>query len=190
MRGRYVDLRVVGFWLVLTVVTVLGASPVSAQGTSDGFSVGLAGGFARGPTSIYSSSNLGYYVLTNLEFPSQLRFFRPRVDGLFADWGGAQMEALTANVLFTPVLGKRVAPYALVGAGAYSTGGAAVKAGWTLGAGLRLPGDLRAITVETRIHAFLGPSRQDFNPYQNSTISGPTGRWRYVFAPIGLGIQF
>jgi len=174
---------VVGLGLALVAIAVFGAIPASAQIAANGFSVGLAGGFARGSASPFSSSTIGYYVLSTLEFPSPVRVVRPRADVFFADWGGGHVTALTASVLLTPVSGRRVAPYALAGAGAYTMAGSAVKAGWTLGAGLRLPGELRALTVESRVHAFLRANR-DVPPYDVGS------RWRYVWAPIGLGIQF
>jgi len=172
---------VVGLGLGLVATAVFGSVPASAQIAADGFSVGFAGGFSRGSSSPFNSSTIGYYVLTTLEFPSPLRVFRPRADGFFADWGGEHVTALTANVLFTPVSGRRVAPYALAGAGAYSMPGSAVKSGWTLGAGLRLPGELRALTLESRVHAYVRANRREVPP---------ESRWRYVFTPIGLGIQF
>ena len=162
---------------------VLGAMPLGAQTRANDFSLGLGGGFARGSTSPFNSTNFGYYVLSTLEFPSPLRAFRPRADLLFADWG-EHVTALTANVIVNPITGRRVSPYLLAGAGAYSMPGSAIKPGWTLGAGLRLPGDLRAITIESRVHAFLRGSQQ------NLPASGTDSRWRYVWAPIGLGIQF
>jgi hypothetical protein len=122
--------------------------------------------------------------MPTLEFPSPVRFVRPRADLFFADWGGGHVTALTANLLLAPISGKRVAPYALAGAGAYTQGGSAVKAGWTLGLGLRLPGELRAVTVESRVHAFLRAQRNVL-PYDDMG-----SRWRYVVTPIGLGIQF
>jgi hypothetical protein len=164
----------------VVALTVFGAVPVSAQAAANGFSLGLAGGFARpsSSSSPFNSTNLGYYVLGTLETPSLFRVFRPRIDGFYADWG-EHVSSLTGNLLFIPVAGKRVAPYILAGAGAYAAPGSAVKAGWTLGAGLRLPGELRTITIESRAHVFLKDRPQD-----NSQ------RWRYLFTPIGLGIQF
>ncbi|MFL5465219.1 MAG: hypothetical protein ACJ78R_11010 [Gemmatimonadaceae bacterium] len=182
MRAYYVSLRwVARVALVLCVSTGFATIPASAQQAADGFSLGLAGGFARGPSSPFYSNSFGYYMQTDLEFPSVLRVFRPRIDGLLAEWDGGRIEALTANVLFTPIAGKRVAPYVLAGAGAYALSG--VKAGWTLGAGLRLPGELRSITIESRVHSFLR-GRQNPPPYDVG------GRWRYLWTPIGLGIQF
>jgi hypothetical protein len=183
MRYRHIPLpSVVGIGLTMAAVTAFGASPATAQAAADGFSLGLAGGFARGSASPFGTSSLGYYVLTALEFPTPVRAFRPRLDGFFADWGSGHVEALTGNVLFTPISGKRVAPYALIGAGAYSTG-ATPKAGWTMGAGLRLPGEFRAIVVESRVHAFLRAGPTNVPPYYPS-------RWQYMVMPIGLGIQF
>ena len=179
MGKKHGSLRsIAGFGLVLAAATVFGAGPAFAQRAGEDFSVGFAGGFSR------TSSAIGYYVLTTLEFPSPVQVFRLRTDGLFADWGRGRVGALTANVLFTPISGKRVAPYALAGAGAFTTDGSVVKAGWTLGLGLRLPGELRAITLESRLHAFLRAGPQNVPP------GSLQDRWQYVFAPIGLGIQF
>ena len=148
------------------------AAPASAQAGSDGFSFGIGGGFAR-------ANSLGYYVLSTLEFPSPVRFVRSRADLFFADWG-QNVTGLTANVLITPLSGKRLAPYALAGAGAFSMPGSNPKAGWTLGVGLRLPGELRSVTVESRAHGYLRGHGPEFG----------SSRWRYLYVPIGLGVQF
>lgn len=158
--------------LSVAAATLLLAAPASAQAGSDGFSLGIGGGFAR-------ANGLGYYVLSTLELPSSVRFVRPRADLFFADWG-EKVTGLTANVLITPLSDKRVAPYALAGAGAYSMPGSNPKAGWTLGLGLRLPGELRSVTVEIREHAYLRGHPPEFG----------SSRWRYVYVPIGLGVQF
>ena len=177
--------------LAIGCALMLAPAGARAQTTTDGFSLGLTSGFAQGPASPFSSSSLGYYVLPTLEFPSFMRVFRPRVDGLFADWGAGRATALTGNLLFTPISGKRVAPYLLAGAGAYAMPGAGVKAGWTLGAGLRLPSALRAITIESRVHAFLRARPRDgFIDTPLGRVWAPEGRWGYIWAPIGLGIQF
>jgi hypothetical protein len=184
MGKTHSSLRSVGgASLALIAAAVFGAVSASAQTAEDGFSVGLAGGFARGSASPFSSSAIGYYVLSTLEFPSPVQVVRPRADVFFADWGGGRVTALTANLLLTPISGRRVAPYALAGAGAYAMPGSGVKAGWTVGAGLRLPGELRTLTVESRVHAFLRANR-NVPPYDVGS------RWGYVWAPIGLGIQF
>jgi hypothetical protein len=172
---------VVRFSLALAVASVFVASSAAAQETAEGFSLGLAGGFSKATSSV-SPSTIGYYVLSTLEFPSPVQILRLRTDGLFADWGGGHVTALTANALFSPVAGRRVAPYFLAGAGAYNAGGS-VKAGWALGGGLRLPG-LRAITLESRVHAFLRANWRDL------PATATEGRWQYLFTPIGLGVQF
>jgi hypothetical protein len=168
---------------VVAAATLIAVTAASAQTADDGFSLGLGGGFAKGFATPFSGSTIGYYVLPTLEFPSLLRVLRPRADLLFADWGASRVTAFTGNFLFTPLSGKRIAPYALAGAGAYAVRGSPLKSGWTLGLGLRLPGEAHAITIESRVHAFLAP--------KNNFPSFDTGsRWRYVWAPIGLGIQF
>lgn len=177
-------LSVGGLGLALVAAVVFGAAPASAQAAQDGFSIGLAGGFVRGSESPFSNNTIGYYALGNVELPRLFRVFRPRVDGMFADWGSERLESLTANVLFTPVSGRKVAPYLIAGAGAY-TGQGKVNPGWNLGAGLRLPGELRALTVETRLHVI----RRTPQSFPN-IVGYSEGRWRTVWAPIGFGIQF
>ncbi len=172
--------------LSVVAATLLPAAPASGQARSDGFSFGIGGGFARGSgspagprTSAPEAGGLGYYVLSTLELPAPVRFLRPRADLFFADWG-QHVTGLTANVLVTPVPGKRLVPYALAGAGAYKMSASNPKSGWTLGVGLRLPGELRSITVESRMHAYLRGRGSEFE----------SSRWRYLWAPIGLGVQF
>lgn len=171
------------FALAVSAASTMAIAAASAQTTDSGFSLGLGGGFAKESAPPVGSNTTGYYVLSTLEFPSLLSVLRPRADLIFADWGSSRMTALTGNVLFTPISGKRIAPYALAGAGAYASLGAGLKSGWTLGLGLRLPRETRAITIESRLHSFLGV-KQDFRPNDVS------GRWRYVWTPIGFGIQF
>ncbi|MDP9177234.1 MAG: hypothetical protein M3O61_06095 [Gemmatimonadota bacterium] len=171
--------------LSVAAATLFQAVPVYAQAGSDGFSFGIGGGFARASSSVRASTSpvvsggFGYYVLSTLELPSPVRFVRPRADLFFAEWG-EKVTALTANVLLTPLSSRRLAPYALAGAGAYKMPLSNPKAGWTLGVGLRLPGELRSVTVESRIHAYLGGRAPEFD----------SSRWRYLYAPIGLGVQF
>lgn len=178
-------LRLVNPVLSVAAASLFLAARVSAQAGSEGFSFGIGGGFARASSSVRASTSpvaeggFGYYVLSTLELPSPVRFVRPRADLFFADWG-EKVTGLTANVLVTPVSGKRLAPYALAGAGAYKMSLSNPKAGWTLGLGLRLPGELRSVTIEIREHAFLRGHRPEFG----------SSRWRYLFMPIGLGVQF
>lgn len=176
--------RVARFSLALMAAGVIGASPASAQAAAEeGFSLGIGGGFSKGPSAPYGSS-IGYHLLGTLEFPSPVRAFRLRTDGLFADWGAGRLSALTGNLLFTPVSGKRVAPYVLAGAGAYASPGTGIMPGWTLGAGLRLPGELRSIILESRMHVFRTDGSNIYRPYDLED------RWRYVITPIGFAIQF
>ena len=171
------------FVLAVSAASTMAIAAASAQTADSGFSFGLGGGFAKGFALPSATSTLGYYMLSTLEFPSPLRVLRPRADLLFADWGSSRMTTLTGNLLFTPISGKRIAPYALAGAGAYAVPGSTPKSGWTLGLGLRLPGEARAFTIESRLHSFLR-AKQNFLP------NDAGGRWRYVWTPIGLGIQF
>jgi hypothetical protein len=178
--------RLMNVTLLIAAATLLPAATASGQATSNGFSFGIGGGFASGSgssagprTSAPDAGGFGYYVLSALELPEPVRFLRPRVDLFFADWG-QRVTGLTANVLVSPVRGKRLAPYALAGAGAYKMYASSPKSGWTLGVGLRIPGELRSITVESRVHAYLRGRGSEFE----------SDRWRYLWAPIGLGVQF
>jgi hypothetical protein len=94
------------------------------------------------------------------------------------------VTSLTANVLFTPISGKRVAPYVLAGAGGYASQGSGIKPGWTLGGGLRLPGELRSIILESRMHVFRAHERTF------PGLMGMQNDWQYLFTPIGFAIQF
>ena len=174
---------VLRFAAAIAVAAALFTGSASAQQTSDdGFSLGLASGFVRGEATRFNPSRLGYYVQTSLEFPSPVPALRVRADGIFADWDSGDMSALTANLLLSPMPGKRIVPYALVGAGGFVSNGAKPKAGWGLGVGLRLTGEARTITIETRIHTFIRATPRPVGESEN--------RWQPVFTPIGIGIQF
>ena len=160
----------------------------SAQAGGNGFSLGFGGGFARAsgedvPYILVGSplpdmGGIGYYMQATLETPSPFRMIRPRADLFFADWG-EHVTGLTGNLLLTPVVTKRFAPYVLAGAGGYAMQGYRVRSGWTIGAGLRLPGEKWSVNIETRVHSFV------------KTVTGTSDKkWRSVFTPIGLGIQF
>lgn len=183
MKGRNVTRFARCSFATITAV-VLGGSSASAQAAAEGFSLGIGGGFSQGPASAYGPrGTIGYHFLGTLEFPSPVRAFRLRSDGLFADWGGGRVGALTGNLIFTPISGRRVAPYVLAGGGGYVGQGSGVKPGWNVGAGLRLPGELRTIVLESRMHVFRA---QDRYP----GLIGTDNKWKYVFTPIGFAIQF
>ena len=173
------------FGLAMIAAVVLGGSPASAQAAAEGFSLGIGGGFSRGPSSPYSPSTIGYHLLGTLEFPSPTRFLRLRTDGLYAEWGAGRATSLTANVLLTPIPGKRVSPFLLAGAGGYSFQGSGIRPGWNVGAGLRLPGELRTIVLESRMHVIR--ARQQSSP---GVIGLNISKWQYLFTPIGFAIQF
>jgi len=170
----------------MIAAVVLWGIPAFAQAGAEGFSLGIGGGFSRASSSPYGSSTIGYHLLGTLEFPSPTRFLRLRTDGLFAEWGAGRLTSLTGNVLFTPIAGKRVAPYVLAGAGGYASQGLGINPGWTLGAGLRLPGELRSIILESRMHVFRAHER----PFPGVVDTGTGKNWQYLFTPIGFAIQF
>src|SRR5256885_7021156 len=157
-----VFMRLASFSSLVATIFLLPAA-ASGEAGATGFSLGLSSGFVRaseagesliiGGIPQFEPGGFGYYMQTTLEMPSPLRVIRPRADLFFADWG-QHLTALTGNLVLTPFSSKKVAPYLLAGAGAYSMSGVAVKSGWTLGAGLRLPGEKWSVTIESRIHAF------------------------------------
>jgi hypothetical protein len=168
----------------VSTVSVIAVTSASAQAADSGFSIGVGGGFAKASDPL-STGSVGYYMLSTLEFPSLLRVLRPRADLLFADWGLSHAIGLTGNILLSPFPGNRVAPYAIVGGGAYAMRGTGVAPGWTLGLGLRLPGESRTFAIESRVHVL----RAARVLYPN--VNYDTGiRWDYVWTPIGLSIQF
>jgi len=95
------------------------------------------------------------------------------------------MSGLTANLLATPFPSRRLAPYALAGAGGYAQNGTgSLRRGWTLGLGLSLPTATRSFFLESRLHTFRGEER---DMIQRDVI---TTAWKAVWTPLSLGIQF
>ena len=170
--------------------TVLLAASAGAQGGSSGFSFGVGGGFAQ------ADQGVGYTVLSTLEFPSPVRMLRPRADVFYANWGRwPNVAGATGNVLLTPFATGSVAPYVLIGLGAYLEEGSKPKAGATLGFGLRLPGPLRSVVIESQAQVY----RLDHprgSVYAISTTQGPIidpasiRRNRVIWKPFGVAIQF
>jgi hypothetical protein len=174
---------------VVAATGLLAASAVAQDGQS-GFSLGVGGGFAQ------ADQGIGYTLVSTLEFPSPVRMLRPRADLFYSNWGRwPNVAGLTGNVLLTPFSTKRVAPYLLAGVGAYLEEGANPKAGATFGLGLRLPGALRSVVIESQAHVYrLESPRGTVNVI--STTQGPivdpgsVKRNRVVWKPLGMTIQF
>jgi hypothetical protein len=163
-------------------------APAGAQGRSSGFSLGVGGGFAQAP-----DQGVGYTVFSMLEFPSPVSVLRPRVDALFSNWAQSPyLTAVTANVLLTPFAERRVAPYLLVGAGAYTEEDSRTQAGFTVGLGLRLPGTLRSVVIESQMHMYRleHPRAGLYIPPGAIIEASDIKRNRAVFKPIGIGFQF
>ena len=173
---------------ILSVVagTLFLAASATAQGGSSGFSLGVGGGFAQ------ADQGVGYTVLSTLEFPSPVRMLRPRADVFYSNWGRwPNVAGVTGNVLLTPFSTTRVAPYLLVGAGAYLEERSKPKAGATLGLGLRLPGAFRSVVIESQAHVYRleqprGPT--DIPPGANNDQG--VRRNRVIWKPLGVTIQF
>jgi len=176
---------------ILSVVagTVLLAASAAAQGRSSGFSLGVGGGFARS-----NDLGLGYELTSTLDVPSPFGAVRPRLDLLLADFGrGPNLVALSANALVTPFSSPRVAPYLLAGLGAYmEETSRPPKFGGTLGLGLRLPGQLRSVVIESQVHVYLlaDPWAEFQSASSQGVVTGPTSRNRILWKPLGVTIQF
>lgn len=182
MTGKHAILSVVAGTLFL-------AASAAAQGGSSGFSLGVGGGFAR-----TNNTGLGYELTSTLEVPSPFGAVRPRFDLLLADLArGPNLVALTANALVTPFSSPRVAPYLLAGVGAYmEKTSRPPKFGGSLGLGLRLPGQLRSVVIESVFHAYLLADESAEVLYANSqgVVTGSTSSSRLLWKPIGITIQF
>lgn len=176
---------------ILSVVagTVFLAASATAQGGSSGFSLGFGSGFAQS-----WDQGIGYTIFSTLEIPSPVSVLRPRVDAFFANYGGSpHLTGATANVLVTPFATKSVAPYLLAGVGAYQEEGwRSPKAGATFGLGLRLPGALQSVVIESQAHIYrLREPRPALNTPPGAVIfPSDIKRNRAVFKPIGIAIQF
>lgn len=167
----------------------LAASAAAQQGSS-GFSLGVGGGFARS-----NDLGLGYELTSTLELPSPVSALRPRFDLVLADFAdqGPNLVALSANALVTPFSSPRVAPYLLAGVGAYmEETSRPPKFGGTLGLGLRLPGQLRSVVIESQVHVYLlaDPWAEFQSASSQGVVTGPTSRNRILWKPIGVTIQF
>lgn len=176
---------------ILSVVagTVFLAASATAQGGSSGFSLGVGGGFAR-----TNDTGLGYELTSTLELPSPVSALRPRFDLVLAELDrGPKLVALTANALVTPFSSPRVAPYLLAGVGAYmEETSRPPKFGGQLGLGLRLPGQLRSVVLESQLHVYLlaDPWAAYQGPNSQLVVDVPISRTRLLWKPIGLTIQF
>ena len=166
----------------------LAASAAAQQGSS-GFSLGVGGGFARS-----NDLGLGYELTSTLEVPSPFGAVRPRFDLMLAEFNrGPKFVALSANALVTPFSSPRVAPYLLAGVGAYiEETSRPPKFGGTLGLGLRLPGQLRSVVIESQVHVYLlaDPWSEVQSAGSQGVVTGPTSRNRVLWKPIGVTIQF
>ncbi|MFL5596757.1 MAG: hypothetical protein ACJ77S_04790 [Gemmatimonadaceae bacterium] len=181
MTGKHPTLSAVA-------LTLLFSASASAQGSS-GFSLGVGGGFARS-----NNLGLGYEVTSTLEVPSLFGAVRPRFDLLLADYSdGPNLVALSANALVTPFASPRVAPYLLLGMGAYiEETSRPPKFGGSLGAGLRLPGQFRSVVIESQLHLYLLADRWAAyqGPNSQQVVDPSLSRNRMFWKPIGITIQF
>lgn len=174
---------------ILSVVagTLFLAASATAQGGSSGFSLGVGGGFAR-----TNDTGLGYELTSTLELPSPVSAVRPRFDLLLAEFDrGPKLLALTANALVTPFSSARVAPFLLAGVGAYvEQTSRPPKFGGTAGLGLRLPGQLRSVVIESQLHVYLLADRWAAYQGPGVLVDGFSSRSRLFWKPIGVTIQF
>lgn len=173
--------------LSAVALAVLLAASASAQGVS-GFSLGVGGGFARS-----NDLGLGYELTSTLEVPSPFSAVRPRFDLLLADLSdGPNLVALSANALVTPFASPRVAPYLLLGVGAYmEETSRPPKFGGSLGLGLRLPGQFRSVVIESQVHLYLLADPASYQGPNSQQVVDPSfSRNRILWKPIGITIQF
>jgi len=174
--------------LSAVALAVLLAASASAQGSS-GFSLGVGGGFAKS-----NDLGLGYELTSTLEVPSPFSVVRPRFDLLLADFSdGPNLAALSANALVTPFASPRVAPYLLLGVGAYmEETSRPPKFGGSLGVGLRLPGQFRSVVIESHLHLYLLADRWAAyqGPNSQQVVGLSFSRRRILWKPIGITIQF
>jgi hypothetical protein len=166
---------------------MLMAASAAAQQGSSGFSLGVGGGFARS-----NDIGLGYELTSTLELPSPVGAVRPRLDLLLAEFDrGPKLLALTANALVTPFSSARVAPFLLAGVGAYvEETSRPPKFGGTVGLGLRLPGQLRSVVIESQLHVYLLADRWAAVQGPGVVVDGSLSRNRVLWKPIGVTIQF
>jgi hypothetical protein len=173
----------------VVAAAVLLAASAAAQEGSSGFSLGVGGGFAKS-----NNLGLGYELTSTLEVPSPLGAVRPRLDLLLADFSrGPNLVALSANALVTPFSSPRVAPYLVAGVGAYmEETSRPPKFGGNLGLGLRLPGQLRSVVIESQAHIYLlaDPWAEVLFANSQGVVTGPTSRSRILWKPIGITVQF
>jgi hypothetical protein len=165
------------------------ASSATAQQGSTGLSLGVGGGFARS-----NDLGLGYELTSTLELPSPVNAVRPRFDLMLADFDrGPSLVALSANAIVTPFSSAKVTPYLLAGVGAYmEQTSRPPKFGGTMGLGLRLPGQLRSVVIESQLHLYLlaDPYAEFLYATNQGVVTGPTSRSRILWKPIGVTIQF
>jgi hypothetical protein len=130
-------------------------------------------------------------TLATLEVRTPWRVARVRLDGMFADWGGAvesgPVASVTLNAVATPFPKASVAPYLLAGAGGYRPSGSVIQSGWTVGAGLRL-GGARAVSLETRLHSYVQPNSERKNFFER--VGYFPDKWVEMWAPIAVAVQF
>jgi len=183
-----------------TLAALLATIPCGARAQSDApsttiprrlrFSIG--GGFADSPPFGGSGpgSNLGYHLTSAAELRTGWSPLHLRADGLFAQWSNDQrLSALTGGVVIRAPERWRAAPHLLAGAGGYASRAGGLARGWTLGAGVRVPLGIRALLVESRMHAFdVGEDglARSGAPLGNSGYS----RWQYTYMPLSFSVQF
>lgn len=182
-----------GSWMVarcarvtfgVTAVIALATRPASAQqGTQRPFAIGVGTGLAQ------SSGETGFHASATIDLRTPVSPLRLRVEGLYANWGGVgvnRFSSILASAILSPFPQATVSPYAIAGAGGYANYGDGMRAGWSLGLGVRLP-NATHLLVESRVHAF---------PWNGSDL--PLGhpayttsdKWKYVWMPFSLGIRF
>jgi hypothetical protein len=182
----------------LAVLLTAAAGDARAQSGADGITetprlrYSLGGGIADSPPFGGSgpASSLGYHLTGAAELRTRWSPLRLRADGLFAQWGNDQrVSALTGGLVVRAPERWRAAPFLLGGAGGYASRGGGIARGWNLGAGLRVPLGVRAIIVESRMHAF--DVGEGGLARSGTSLANPAyNRWQYTYMPLSFSLQF
>jgi hypothetical protein len=182
--GRSMVVRCARVTLAVTAVVALTTRPALAQqNTERPFTFGAAAGLAR------ASNETGFHAAATIDLRTPVSALRLRAEGLYANWGGVgvnRFSSILASAVVSPFPHAKVSPYAIAGAGGYANFGDGMRAGWSLGLGVRLP-TATHLLVESRVHAFTWNGSDLPLGHPAYTTSD---KWKYVWLPLGFGIRF
>jgi hypothetical protein len=167
--GRSMVVRCARVTLAVTAVVALTTRPALAQqNTERPFTFGAAAGLAR------ASNETGFHAAATIDLRTPVSALRLR------------FSSILASAVVSPFPHAKVSPYAIAGAGGYANFGDGMRAGWSLGLGVRLP-TATHLLVESRVHAFTWNGSDLPLGHPAYTTSD---KWKYVWLPLGFGIRF